>query len=327
MGTPRAPNPRLPSTVPASTRSAGNRKRIIPLPPRRRFRRPRSALESDSPRLRESAASAQGFVITRLSQIFPAGLENSAELALALLLLPATSNATRTFEVESTTPDTLVDFNFTADMTIAGDFLTIVLTNDSMNHVNGASPSLNPNDLLSSFYFSILGSPTLSYTGAFGNVCLPDQGAADDCSVVDKEADLRAFIAGDDTWQFKDSLALSFGSETLTYGIGTAGNNSLSPNGFNGNVVDGIDYSIYAGDITTQNLDGKLLVLGDITFTFSGLTGFSEDDIGDEVLFGLGTQPDSTAFVPEPGTGLLLGMGVALLGWSRRRARPPRTDP
>ncbi len=51
-------------------------------------------------------------------------------------------------------------------------------------------------------------------------------------------------------------------------------------------------------------------------FVFSGLTGVTEADIASEVMFSLGTQPDSTAFVPEPGTAPLLGMG--LLGLASR---------
>ena len=240
---------------------------------------------------------------------------------LAVLLLP-TSSLGVSFTFEGTTPDTSIDVRFTADLTIAGDTLTLVLTNDSLNHVNGASPSLNPNDVLSSFYFDVFDGanrPTLTYASAVGDVCLTSMAGADDCSVVDKEADLRAFVANDDTWQFRDGLTYQPGSETLTFGVGTAGNNSLTPNGFMGNIVDGFDYGIYAGDATTPNLNGDLLTTGSIIFTWSGATGFTDADISNQAVFGLGTQPDSTGFVPEPSTGLLLAAG--LLGLARRRRR------
>ena len=242
---------------------------------------------------------------------------------LALCLAPAGAKAVP-FEFEDTTPDTSVDVRFTADLSITGDTLTLVLTNDSLNfdEGNSPSPSLNPNDLLTSFYFDVFDGfnrPTLTYTGASGDVCLTDQNAADDCTVVDKENDLRAFNNFDDTWQFRDDTTLSFGADTLTFGVGTVGNNSLSPNGFNGAVVDGMDYGLYAGDVTTANLNNRLLTTGSITFTWSGATGFDDGDIAHEVVFGLGTQPDSFGFIPEPGTGLLLGAGLLGLAWHRRR--------
>ena len=49
-----------------------------------------------------------------------------------------------------------------------------------------------------------------------------------------------------------------------------------------------------------------------------GATGFDDGDIVDEVVFGLGTQPDSTGFVPEPGTALLLGAGLFGFAWYGR---------
>ena len=236
---------------------------------------------------------------------------------LGLALLPAISRATVILNFTGTVPVTSTQVDFEAQLTISGDTLTVVLVNDSASI---PASTLNPADLLTSFYFAIAGSPMLTYTGASGDVCLAHKNVADDCTVTTNEADLRAFAAGDDTWQFKQGLTLAAGSTTLTYGIGTTGNNSLTPNNFNGNIVGGFDYGIYAGDITTQNLDGTLLVHTTATFTFSGLTGFAEDDISRTALFGLGTQPDSTGLVvPEPAAVLMLGVGVAGIAWFGRR--------
>jgi PEP-CTERM motif len=243
---------------------------------------------------------------------------------LAVSLFPATSGATVIFTFAGTTPNTLVDFSFEADLTISGDNLTVVLSNNSLS-LAPPSPTLNPNDLLTSFYFEIIDGlnnrPTLTYASASGDVYLGDKTNVD--SLVTAGANLKAVIAGDDTWQFRQGLTMQFGSDVLSFGVGTAGNNSLSPNGFMGNIVDGLDYGIYAGDITTNNLDGKLLVKGPATFNFTGVSGFTEADISDEALFGLGTQPDSTAFVPEPGTFLLACMALVglWLGYHSRRKR------
>jgi hypothetical protein len=236
---------------------------------------------------------------------------------LALTLLPATAGANRIFVWEDTTPDTNVDVRFTADLSIAGDTLTLVLTNDSLNHSNGPSPSLNPNDLLTSFYFDIFdGSsrPTLTWVSATGDVWQGVNPGAD--TLTQAAADLMAGTY--QSWDFRQNLTLSPGTDTLTFGVGGAGNNSLSPNGFSGSITDGPDYGIYVGDVSTNNLTLPL-VKNSATFTFSGLTGFSEADISDQALFGLGTQPDSTAFVPEPGTALLFGLGLAGLALRRRR--------
>ncbi len=64
-----------------------------------------------------------------------------------------------------------------------------------------------------------------------------------------------------------------------------------------------------------------MLTTGSITFTWSDptLEGFTDADIVNQALFGLGTKPDSFALVPEPGTGLLLMTGLLGLAWNRRR--------
>ena len=205
-----------------------------------------------------------------------------------------------------------VPVSFEANLTIVGNTLTIVLTNTS------PVDSLNPNDVLGSYYFDIVDGlnnrPTLTYTSATGDVYLADKDAPDTLQTAG--ADLRALVAGDNTWQFlaMDPSLTPF----LGFGIGTVGNSTLSPNSFMGNIVDAIDYAIYKGDITTANLDGKLLVKETATFTFSGLTGFTQADISPNFAFGLGTAPDSL-LIPAPGSIVLLAGGMLLGGRRRRR--------
>ena len=203
--------------------------------------------------------------------------------------------------------------SFHANLSIAGDILTIQLYNDS-------TQSLAPADVLSSYYFDIVNGsnarPTMTYQSATGDVWLTSRTHPD--VLQQANANLMALAPGDNTWQFRTmNNALN---PFLGFGLGTVGNSSLAPNNFNGNIVGGLDYSIYAGDVTTQNLNNTLLVKDHITFTFSGLTGFSEADISPRAAFGLGTAPDSMITVPEPTTLALIAAGGAAVLRRRRRS-------
>ena len=205
-----------------------------------------------------------------------------------------------------------VDVSLGAQLSISGDYMTIVLNNTSVQ-------SLNPSDCLSSFYFDIQdgngGRPVLTYVSASGDVYLGDKSAAD--PLVESNADLMTLVTRDGKWQYKPMDPGYF--PYLGFGIGTAGYSVLSPNNFSGNYVGGIDYSIYAGDVTTSNLDGKPLVLGTATFMFSGLTGFTEADVSPDAFFGLGTTPDGYLHAPLPGAILLGILGLSVAGVKLRR--------
>jgi hypothetical protein len=226
-------------------------------------------------------------------------------LVASFVILPPPAHATVTHTATGVSAKG-VPVEFEAALTISGDILTVTLTNNSPVH------SLNPDDVLGSYYFDILDGgnnrPALTYLSATGDVYLADMDAPDVLQAAG--ADVMAVAAGDDSWQFRNMDAAF--SPFLGFGLGTVGNNNLSPNNFMGNIVDGIDFSISKGDITTQNLDGKRLVRDMATFTFSGLTGYTEADISSEFSFGLGTAPDSL-LVPEPATLSFLALaGLAL---------------
>jgi hypothetical protein len=175
-----------------------------------------------------------------------------------------------------------------------------------------------PNDMLGSFYFDILDAdnlrPTLTYASATGDVYLNNV-------LQTSGADLMALVPGDDTWQFKTMNDTQI--PYLGFGIGTVGNGTLA-NSFNGNIVGGINYSIYS-DVTVDNplnpgLQKNSLVKGEATFTFTGdLDGYN---IGPDVAFGLGTAPDSIHHAPLPGAillGILSMSAVGALGLKLRK--------
>jgi hypothetical protein len=122
-------------------------------------------------------------------------------------------------------------------------------------------------------------------------------------------------------------------SPNLGFGIGTVGNSALSPNGFTPGVVGPagtamINFSIYKGaNINPAGLlNYRFLVKDTARFTFSGVTGFTEADIVDKVVFGLGTAPDSTITVslPEPRLTVaaitIVGVAARSMRWRRARA-------
>ena len=237
-----------------------------------------------------------------------------AAVLFVLLATPTYANIILSGTGNSSVSDPV---SYKADLAISGNTLTVQLSNLS-------NESSAPSDLLSSFYFDIVKSgnvrPTLTYISAVGNVWLTHKSTADVLQTA--SANLMAVNPGDNTWEYHamDPTQVPL----YGFGIGTVGNSSLSPNNnFKGNIVGGFDYSIYAGDVTTQNLDNYLLVKSNAIFTFTGVTGFTEADIKTSCVFGEGTAPDGLltgTVVPEPSTFVLLATGaISLIGYGWRR--------
>lgn len=254
---------------------------------------------------------------------------------LLVLVIPVTSAfGSVTFPVSGTS-SLGHPVSFSSTFTISGSTLVLDLVNTSTRASTDAA------DVLTSFYFDIRSGtsrPALTYAGGSGFVAQARSGTTDLPVVYVPQtftpasgtaSDLAAVNPGDGSWQFKKmdaSLAPGLG-----FGIGTVGNTILGANGFTpqivGNGTSAINFGIVSGtDIDpTGVLDGKYVVQNRATFSFTGLGGFTEADVVDNVVFGLGTSPDSTFAVslPEPAAHAFLAAAAAAFaaGHAARRCR------
>jgi hypothetical protein len=267
-----------------------------------------------------------------------------AVLGLVLVSLVQSASAGIVFPVSGTSAAGN-PVSFSATLAISGSTLTVQLDNTSPVNSTDAA------DVLTSVYFDILSGtnrPTLNYTSASGSLFLVRSGTTDlpyyytpqtYTQVSGSMSNIRAVNNGDNSWQFRTMNASS--SPQLGFGIGTVGNSALSPNGFTPQIVGQgntmINFAIYRGGDIDPNgvLNNKYLVKNTATFTFTGLTGYTEANIVDKVVFGLGTNPDSTLTVslPEPGALALAAVGTVLLAtcrtlrYVRQRRKAQRVDP
>lgn len=273
-------------------------------------------------------------MVRLLGGLVPAGLAALAAI-VALIALPVRGETLISVPVSGTSAvGNPVAFRMT--FTTSGSTLSLELVNES------PVPSTATSDVLSSFYFDVFQDgvrpPLLALAAASGDVYEVRRNAPDvfvPGSLPGGATDLRALVAGAGTWQFR-AMDPSF-APLLGFGIGTAGNSALSPNGFDPKLVNQADYTLYSTGTGTDinpvgNLAGRLLVRGTASFTFSGIDPTRPVVVPDRFALGLGTSPDSIIIaMPEPAAAGLIVPGtlvVLLAAWiRRRRGDPPRPRP
>lgn len=185
----------------------------------------------------------------------------------------------------------------TAQFTVSGSSLTVVLTNTGTGFIN------DPSSVLTGIFFNFLGSPvTLAPQSALLNGSTVTPGGA---------APVGGNVGGE--WAYGDSLG---SGAPAPYGISSSGLGFFGQPNFNGPnlqnpaAVDGINYGIvnasYVNGQGNGGINSTPLIRNAVTFTLSGLpSGFSETSIN-SVVFQYGTaltEPQLVANadpVPEP---------------------------
>lgn len=226
--------------------------------------------------------------------------------AVALLILSAaTTRADITF--------TSVNGNLAASATfgVSGSNLLVTLTNTSLADV------LVPAQVLTAVFFDLPGGVTLSPVSALlgaGSTVLfgPSNGGN---------------VGGE--WAYIGNLnAPAPGNAGVSSsGLGLFGDGNFGGSDLQGPVsVDGLQYGITsAGDAWfTGNaaVTGKFaLIKNQVVFTLSGLGAGSDLASISNVTFQYGTSlTENPSVVPAPAAALLGVIGLALVGWTKRRA-------
>jgi hypothetical protein len=204
-----------------------------------------------------------------------------------------------------------------ADFSISGDTLTIILTNTNTGNIAKYAPS----DALEALFFDVAGNHLLTYTEA-------------DASSVRTGKTVKAGpvnITSDWAYGFKSTGLGGSGSPTVTehYGLGTAGFGIFSGLGGGQQFDYGIMDKGFTGTNGNNPVNAASFAQDSITFTLKFSGKLSESDISD-VRFQWGTALNEgnapglrLSAVPEPSS-LVLMMTGSLFGLSYlyRRRKP-----
>ena len=218
------------------------------------------------------------------------------------------------FAISATAEFDLVNYDFGAGSVSA---LQITLTNTA------ATTDVRGN-LVTGIFFNLSG------VGAFDNTSTGFDGLAatvkDSMTTFVNNVDLGPAINGSGTDGTYLMVNGGFGVANdgtdfsgFGYGISTVGQGL----GFNGAAVNGDDYGIHApgSDFTLDGLPSTFPSI-ELSATFrlkapAGLTSLTQLDPVARITYG--SLPDNFLTTPEPGTGVLVGMGLVGIAWRRRK--------
>lgn len=245
-----------------------------------------------------------------------------AMIAMLSLFGATPSRADFVFSGIGSNPETGNSDSASATFRITGDTLTLILTNTT------AGGTLRRGDALTGVAFNIAGpNPTLTLT----NIALTNPGPdpANNRIFTDK-------ITSNTSDPLNGSFTNVLGDDPVAeFGVGASGFDGAFAAGSLGQGTGGVDFGIVAaGTFPNANASNSFngsafpLIQSSLTFTFTGINGLAESQIGG-VRFLFGTSGEGVVngdgnpvqAVPEPSSLALVGIAgvTGLVSWRKQR--------
>ncbi|MEP6754161.1 MAG: XDD4 family exosortase-dependent surface protein [Chthonomonadales bacterium] len=223
--------------------------------------------------------------------------------------------------------------NATNPVTASVSFQTSGPTNDLLNIVLcSTSATTSRSDVLTAVYFGVTYTPTALALAAASGTVTPVSGADQPNTSLVADTGANKGKWTESSFSGLTNTAPGSNGHGLDYGIGTAGNSSVTNGQFAGSVVGNDDYTLIGPgtDRTISGLNNIILTRNCASFQLSGFAGHTVQQIDSVMVTWNSTGQyqaagtfDPKKSTPEPGTwAMLCGISVGgVLALRKRRRR------